>query len=642
MRRKILAMLMVFSVILGSIIPVSASVYVPPLEMAFVNVENFENGKDIKAEWEVTNTSQEEVTGYFIAGLYEEGTNEDYPHIWLGEPAQFSDRTIIKYQDVLDAVNRDIKDEGNIVIGADIARFGKDRTVFFKRKGLKIIDWKMYPKTSIDEVVSYLIDFVGRNNTHISIRIDDTGIGCFTMNTKILTVNGWKFANEIKKDDIVFSKDEKGNITKEKVINNIKREKTRIININGVEFAWSHLLYYKTRKNNKWMFNNWEEVIKRKEIFLDNREWKWQGRKQEHFILEENSIIMPNGGKKLIRKEQKINMDIFVQFLGWYVSEGCTDLTNNSIRITQKDNTEKSKEIEHIISNMGFKIKKTKNNSCIDFVLYDKVLLDWLRDNCYTKNKEKNCYNKRVPNLVKELDKENIRLFLASFRKGDGHIHKGSGLNHYTTSSILLADDLSELIYKTGNYARKHVKQKKGNKNKIEDRIITATHDIYCVNEWSSNKYVTIKTKEKTEYFDNVYQITITGDTKLLYNNIGGRDFWTHNGGVTDYMMKYGYNVVPINFGQRAQDNENYYNAIAEMWFHFKSIVKTVSIPDIQELKNELVTREFGFDNKERRKVQSKEEYKKKYGKSPDFADALLLCFYNISDANAYFIDGVI
>jgi phage terminase large subunit len=213
---------------------------------------------------------------------YEEGLNINYPHVWGGEPEQYGDRTIIPYKSLKGAINRTIDNIGQEVIGVDVARFGSDNTVFFKRKGLKVIEWKSYAKTSIDEVCDLLIEFTGRLNTHIPIKIDDTGVG----------------------------------------------------------------------------------------------------------------------------------------------------------------------------------------------------------------------------------------------------------------------------------------------------------------------------------------------------------------GGVTDFMKRYGYNVVPVNFNQVAQDQDLYNNAISEMWFTFRDKLDEVCIPDIQELNNQLLTREYKFDNKQRRQVQSKDEYKKKYQKSPDFADALLLCYYDVEDVN--------
>jgi phage terminase large subunit len=108
---------------------------------------------------------------------YEDGINDDYLHVVLGHPASLSDRVILTIRDIEQAINRNINDEGAIEIGVDVARFGKDRTVFFKRKGMKIIDWKVYKKKSTIEVCGLLVEFVGRSNTDVLIKIDDTGIG---------------------------------------------------------------------------------------------------------------------------------------------------------------------------------------------------------------------------------------------------------------------------------------------------------------------------------------------------------------------------------------------------------------------------------------------------------------------------------
>jgi phage terminase large subunit len=120
---------------------------------------------------------------------YENGVSDDYLHVWLGEPVAYSDRTVLRTKDIIGAVNRKIDGEGQIVIGVDVARFGKDRTVFFKRKGLKIIEWKEYRQQDLITTSRDLVDFVGRNNTHIPIKIDDTGVGGGV--TDYLRVNGY-------------------------------------------------------------------------------------------------------------------------------------------------------------------------------------------------------------------------------------------------------------------------------------------------------------------------------------------------------------------------------------------------------------------------------------------------------------------
>jgi len=98
--------------------------------------------------------------------------------------------------------------------------------------------------------------------------------------------------------------------------------------------------------------------------------------------------------------------------------------------------------------------------------------------------------------------------------------------------------------------------------------------------------------------------------------------------GVTDPLMAEGYNVMPINFGQSAKDKDKYPNAISEMWFEFRDILKDIQIPYDQDLLMELTTREWKMDIKGRRGVESKDVYKKRGFRSPDKADALLLAFY--------------
>lgn len=107
-------------------------------------------------------------------------------------------------------------------------------------------------------------------------------------------------------------------------------------------------------------------------------------------------------------------------------------------------------------------------------------------------------------------------------------------------------------------------------------------------------------------------------------------------GGVTDGMAEDGYNVIPINFGARAKDPNKYNNLITEMWFELKEMIGQVDLPDIQELRSELTTREYKIDIKSRKQIESKDQFKKRYGKSPDLADALLLCFAQVG--SSYYI----
>ena len=99
-------------------------------------------------------------------------------------------------------------------------------------------------------------------------------------------------------------------------------------------------------------------------------------------------------------------------------------------------------------------------------------------------------------------------------------------------------------------------------------------------------------------------------------------------GGVTDVLMQRGYTVVPVNFGAEPADKDKYTNLISEAWFYLKSIIKDIELPEDRDLLMELSTREWKQDPRGRRKIESKDDYKKKGYKSPDLADACIICYY--------------
>ena len=103
-------------------------------------------------------------------------------------------------------------------------------------------------------------------------------------------------------------------------------------------------------------------------------------------------------------------------------------------------------------------------------------------------------------------------------------------------------------------------------------------------------------------------------------------------GGVTDEMIKRGYNVQPVNFGGIASDTDKYPNWISEAWFNMKDIMAEAELPMNSDLLMELSTRQWAQDTKGKRRVESKNEYKKRGFKSPDLADACIICYSNNSN----------
>jgi phage terminase large subunit len=101
-------------------------------------------------------------------------------------------------------------------------------------------------------------------------------------------------------------------------------------------------------------------------------------------------------------------------------------------------------------------------------------------------------------------------------------------------------------------------------------------------------------------------------------------------GGVTDELFKQGYLAIPVNNAQKAKNEDKYDCAITEMFYDLKEIIDEIEIPNDQGLLRELTTRQYTYDKKGRKVVESKDKYKARYKKSPDKGDSLLLCFYSM------------
>jgi len=98
--------------------------------------------------------------------------------------------------------------------------------------------------------------------------------------------------------------------------------------------------------------------------------------------------------------------------------------------------------------------------------------------------------------------------------------------------------------------------------------------------------------------------------------------------GVVDRLRQLGFGIIEVNAGEKAVDNDKYYNLRAEMWNNLKTWLSSRgSLPDNDELKQDLIGVQYGFDVRERLQLEKKTDMKKRGLASPDFADALAMTF---------------
>lgn len=109
-------------------------------------------------------------------------------------------------------------------------------------------------------------------------------------------------------------------------------------------------------------------------------------------------------------------------------------------------------------------------------------------------------------------------------------------------------------------------------------------------------------------------------------------DVGANGAGVYDILIDRGQGkiVTGVNFGGKAIYDDRYFNKRAEMWGEANEWLKQevdVQIPNDDELFDDLCSVNKKYDSRGRLQLESKEDVKKRIGRSPDKADAFVLTF---------------
>ncbi len=105
--------------------------------------------------------------------------------------------------------------------------------------------------------------------------------------------------------------------------------------------------------------------------------------------------------------------------------------------------------------------------------------------------------------------------------------------------------------------------------------------------------------------------------------------------GVVDILHKQQFdNVVGINFGETKRmsqkDQELFANIVTMMYYRtYEHLTKGGSIPDDEEMYEELIAREYTYDTKGKMIIEKKDDVKVRLKRSPDKADSGVLTFAN-------------
>ena len=107
-------------------------------------------------------------------------------------------------------------------------------------------------------------------------------------------------------------------------------------------------------------------------------------------------------------------------------------------------------------------------------------------------------------------------------------------------------------------------------------------------------------------------------------------------GGLVDRLQELGeFKVESFNGAAAPRDAKEYPNKRSQAWFDFAERLAGIDLDDDEQLAADLTAPIYKIDSAGRRVVEPKADTKKRLGRSPDRADAVLMAFASMGGAGA-------
>jgi len=353
------------------------------------------------------------------------------------------------------------------------------------------------------------------------------GIHCLSEDTEILTENGWKRFPELTDSDKVATLRDYRYLEFQKPIaliyDQYQGNMTYLANkYVDILCTKQHRLLIKTQWKG-WHFVKASLTELPKRFYL-KKNCEWIGKEQDTFILPGYFETY----HKRFYPPKIIPMDLWLEFLGFYLAEGSCENTNGNRRITiTNSNPELVHYYKSIAEKLGFKPFVTKSNKSMNLRISDRQLYEYLI------KLGKYAWQKYIPKEFKQLSPKHLEHLLKGLADGDGCRRYSNSLE-FKLSSKQLVDDIGEIGLKLG-YAVNFSEHKSYSKFFPKDNktyVIKKTYRVYLSKNKGEIRFSSkLKNIRKNiRYKGIVYCVTVPNSTILVRRN--GKTCWVGNSNV--------------------------------------------------------------------------------------------------------------
>lgn len=341
---------------------------------------------------------------------------------------------------------------------------------------------------------------------------------CYSKDTEVLTKDGFKPIKDVKIGETVASVNpETRQFEWTTCINTVKKKVETICNIKTnlltLSVSSDHTFFYYKKKliKGQYITSQRYPVFTKGVDSLSSINTSFLAT-TENWIGESKDMVCG------------LPVDIFCKFMGYYLSDGNVDKRkDNAIHIAQQNNDDMFNELKPYLHICQGKEK---------LFIYNKELYALVAPLGYA-------HEKHIPEEIKSLPADKIRVFLDAFARCDGtpagmcngkfNGNPCMSFNAYYTTSPKMMADLVECVYKTNMSCSVYVQKNKGKQVKFRNGTYTLNHDLLTVQEMKTKVRNMEKAKITTQpYNDYVYDIEVADNHTILVKN--GKDIhWNSN-----------------------------------------------------------------------------------------------------------------
>ncbi len=178
----------------------------------------------------------------------------------------------------------------------------------------------------------------------------------------------------------------------------------------------------------------------------------WHGGDDKPYLTIQGAMIVKqyaSGQSAYQRQDITIRYRDFLEFLGYFISEGCVCESpqqggmKHIIEIAQNPG-DTATNIESCLNNMPFHAYRSIDKSgCTRWRIEDKSLFEFLKP-------LGKAHQKFIPRWALNRSPVDLRVLFKALIEGDGSVDEASGWTRYYTTSKHLSDNVQELAFKLG------------------------------------------------------------------------------------------------------------------------------------------------------------------------------------------------